>query len=587
MTNFSAFKKILWMLFSRPKEGFLAIGLIMVLSLVGLPLPFFMAILIDVIIPSNDLTALIVVGSFLFCIRTGASFFQVFQNYLIAQIVGHIGLDLRKRILYRMLRLPFVRYIGGEVNGMVTRLAVDTERVEGSVQETINFFFRPTFSFLFIFTTMLIWNSSLALYSLIVVPTVVFTTRAVRNKLEESSRKQRTITEELEQDAAEAFSSIRTVKAYNGSDYLFDRINQSTEKISKSSVSYAFWTQFSNDLIALLSSMSLLGFIYFAGHQVFSGVLTIGGFVALQRLSEEIRSPISQLMYFFTSLSGKKIAIERVDEVENSELEQKDIAYSPLPKRLSGLIEFCDVSLSYVKDQPVLKNLDLKINPGETVALVGPSGSGKSSIANLALGLYVPNDGCIRYDGRDIHLSSFRELRSQIGVVYQDAILFNNTIRYNLCVGLEAQKEFSDTELENALKKAEAWSFVSRLPKQLDTVIGVNGIKLSGGQKQRLSIARAIVSNPTVMILDEATSSLDSETELAIQESLDEILKERTSIIIAHRLSTIVNADRILVLDNGKVVQDGSHGELLSKGEDLYYQLYTTQTEGLINTRDV
>ncbi len=579
MSNIAALKKIFMLVTKRPLEFLMAAGLVIVLSLVELPLPLFMALLIDTIIPSNDTTALITIGIFLFSIRAGASGFQVFQNYLVANMTSAFAATMRQKMINKMLNLPFARFINGDANGMVTRLTVDMEKVEKFSHETVGFLIRPCLSFLFIFTIMFAWNSFLAMYCLLIVPIVVFTTKSIRMNLRESSERQRCITEDLEINAAEVFNSIRNIKAFNAQNIFSERIDKNINTIKKAGVKYQIWAQLSNEIIKLLGTLSSIGFIFFAAQQVFDNNLTLGGFIALQTMSQSIRSPIAQIMYFFTTMNSKKVALERVESVMNELPEQAEDNLSTLDLPLKDGIKFKNVILNFNNNINVLNGINLNIKPNQTVAIVGPSGAGKSSLINVLLGLHKYTQGSIEYDHQDMQQLDIKNVRANIGVVYQDAILFNNTIRYNMSVG---NKFYSDTKIINALKTANAWDFVSKLPNKLDTIIGVNGIKLSGGQKQRLSIARAILAEPAILILDEATSSLDSHSENLIKIALDKILKQRTSIVIAHRLSTILNADRILVMEQGKIIAEGTHNQLIKKCSGLYYHLYTTQTDGLL-----
>lgn len=579
ISNRQAFTRILELIFHRPVEFLLASGLVIVLAFVELPMPIFMAVLVDQVIPSGDVGAAIAVGIFLCAIRASASFFQVFQNYLIAGMTIRFSSILRKSMLFKMLRLPYTRYLNGDANGMVTRLVTDMERVEGFAQETISFMIRPLMSAALMLFVMFWWNLPLALYSITIVPAVTLASRTLRSKLEDSARRQRQYTELLEVDAAEAFSNIRNVKAYGAQDLMAERINSRIEVVATNAVNFKVFSQISHEIITLLQALNDIGFIAFASYQVFAGDLSIGGFVALRAMAGGIRSPIAQIMYYLVTMKSKAVALERVDKVIDEPTEHDGRHTTSFNSSLQGAVKFENVSLHYDNKEPVLKDVNLDIRPGEFVALVGPSGAGKTSLAHLLMGLFIPSGGRICIDGQDLRHLDLEALRQHYGVVYQEPILFNNTVRYNMLIG---HPEADDATIWEALKKANAWDFIHALPKGLDAVIGVNGIKLSGGQKQRLAIARAILPNPKIMILDEATSSLDSTSEREIQTALDQTLKNRTSLVIAHRLSTILNADRIVVLEAGKIVAEGTHADLLRDDSGLYHRLYTTQTHGMI-----
>jgi ABC-type multidrug transport system fused ATPase/permease subunit len=580
MTPVQALRRVIGLAATRPVELAMSAGLVVVLSLVELPLPIFMAVLIDGIIPADDTTALILVGSLLFAIRSAASLFQVFQNYLVARMTSRFSIMLRQNMVSKILRLPFTRYLDASAKGMITRLVQDVQRTEDFAGETVSFMIRPFFSFVFLFVVMFIWNWVLALYCLLAIPLVMYASRGIRNRMEDASRKQRKFSEALEVTASEAFGGIRSIRACGAEGQFETRFFGQSAEIETASVHYNVWNTAANQIINLIRSLSNFGFILVAGFQVFEGRLSIGGFVALHQLSLGLSSPIAQIMYFLSTVSAKAVTLERVDEVCNAPTEH-DQRQNAKPFTIDrGEIVFDHVELRF-GDARILKQINLNIRPGESIALVGPSGAGKTSLTNVLLALFDLSGGSISVDGHHVGHADLASLRRGIGIVFQDPQMFNNTVRYNLQI---AHPDASDEHLWAALAKAHADDFIRNLPKGLDTVIGVNGIKLSGGQKQRLSIARTLLCDPKIIILDEATSSLDSTTEHEIQAAIDETLRGRTSIVIAHRLSTILNADRIAVFDHGDIIAIGSHQDLLAQNQALYQELYQTQTEFMRGT---
>lgn len=576
-TNAQSIKKLSRLITHRPIDFIIASSFVVVLALVELPLPIFMAILIDKIIPAGDLTNLCIIGLFLFGIRVAGSIFQIMQNFIVARMINLFTANIQKEMIYRILRLPYPKFTSAEAHGMSTRFNQDIERVAEFAQNTIHFLIRPGLSFIFIMTLMMFWNLPLALYCLIIVPFITLATRLIKNKMETLAYEQRKYTERLEVRSVEALANVKIIRTFNCEPLFQNKVDSEINQLEQTSVRFRVWTELANGSIEFIKTANNIGFIFFAAHQVFQGNLTIGGFVALQTMSEGIRSPISQMMYYITNFKSKAVALEKVNEVIAEPIEQNNNEKYKLTNIKSG-IEFKNISLKY-GEKEILKNINIKIAHGQMIALVGPSGAGKTSLTNILLGLVKPNGGQVKIDGMNLENIDIYSFRKHLGVVYQESILFNNNVRYNMHIG---NPQATDDMIWEALKTANAYEFIQGLPNGLDTIIGVNGIKLSGGQQQRLSIARAVLANPDLMILDEATSSLDSTSETEIKTALDKALKGRTSIIVAHRLSTILNAHQIYVFSDGEITEHGTHHELIKNPIGLYTKLYKTQTEELI-----
>ena len=570
-------KKLSKLVTHQPMDFIIASSFVVVLALVELPLPIFMALLIDKIIPAGDVTNLCIIGLFLFGIRVSGSIFQIMQNYIVARIINLFTANIQKEMIYRILRLPYVKFTTAEAHGMSTRFNQDIERVAEFAQNTIHFLIRPALSFIFVMALMMYWNFTLAMYCLIIVPCITLATRLIRNKMESLSYEQRKYTEKLEVRAVEALANVKIIRTFNCEPLYHQKVDAEINQLEQTSVRFRLWSELANGSIEFIKTTNNIGFIFFAAHQVFQGNLTIGGFVALQTMSEGIRSPITQIMYFITNFKSKAVALEKVQEVIAEPLEQNSNDKFQLTN-IKSRIEFKNISLKY-GEKEVLKNVSINIEPGKMIALVGPSGAGKTSLTNILLGLVKPSSGQVKVNGMNLDTIDIYSFRRHIGVVYQESILFNNNVRYNMLIG---NPKASDDMIWNALRTANAYEFIKGLPNGLDTIIGVNGIKLSGGQQQRLSIARAVLANPDIMILDEATSSLDSTSETEIKTALDNALIGRTSIIVAHRLSTILNADQIYVFSEGEISEHGTHQELIKNPIGLYTKLYKTQTEELI-----
>jgi subfamily B ATP-binding cassette protein MsbA len=320
--------------------------------------------------------------------------------------------------------------------------------------------------------------------------------------------------------------------------------------------------------------MATLGLIWYGGWRVLTGQTSIGTVIAFIMLLKEMYLPINRISELNTILHNSLAAIDRVFEVFDIEPDVQESARARELPRIEGRIRFDHVTFAYNDPtRPQIRDVDLEIAPGEVVALVGPSGAGKSTLIQLIPRFYDPQQGCVRVDGWDVREVKLRSLRSQIGMVAQDTLLFSGSVRDNLLYG---RPDATPGQMVEAARAAHAHDFLNALPDGYDTLLGERGAKLSGGQKQRLALARAFLCDPRILILDEATSALDSESEMLIQEALGRLMKGRTSLIIAHRLSTILNSDRIVVMDAGQVVEVGTHRQLL-ENHGLYARLYETQ----------
>jgi ABC-type multidrug transport system fused ATPase/permease subunit len=310
--------------------------------------------------------------------------------------------------------------------------------------------------------------------------------------------------------------------------------------------------------------------LWFGGKDVINGVWTLGDFTAFILAVQQMYQPIKNFSQLNSTIQQSVSASERVFEILDEEVKVLDLPDAKTLDTFSNDITYKNVSFEYEENKPILKNINLNIKKGQTVAFVGASGSGKSTIANLILRFYDVNSGEILIDGMDIRNLTLESLRDKIGVVSQDVFLFNDSIRYNIAYG---KLDATDEEIEIAAKAANAHKFISKMPDGYNTLIGERGMKLSGGEKQRIAIARAMLKNPPILVLDEATSALDSESEKLVQEAIETLMKNRTVILIAHRLSTVINADQIIVIDKGTIAEVGKHQELLDRN-GIYTKLY-------------
>jgi subfamily B ATP-binding cassette protein MsbA len=371
----------------------------------------------------------------------------------------------------------------------------------------------------------------------------------------------------------EAVSSARVVKSFVREQYEIDRFEKENKENLGANLKNARYMATLTPTIEFVAALGVTLILWYGGHNVINGDTTAGSLVAFLAYAVNISNPIKRITRTTGNIQKALAAAQRVFGILDLKEEVKDLPEAKTLPSVLGTVSFEHVSFSYNEGDQIIHDLSFEVKPGQVVGLVGPSGAGKSTIASLLPRFYNCDEGVIRIDGTDIKQVTLDSLRAQVGIVPQETILFNGTVYDNILYGrLDATKE----EIEAAAKAANAHDFIMELPQGYETMLGDRGVNISGGQRQRIAIARAILKNPRILILDEATSALDTESEHLVQEALNRLMVGRTSLVIAHRLSTIKNADRILVLEKGKLVEDGTHEELMNKN-GLYAHLYQIQ----------
>lgn len=487
--------------------------------------------------------------------RYGAVYYQSFLRMAVVR-------DLRKKLFERSMSLPLSFYSEAKKGNLLTRLTSDLNEVEIAVVSTLELIFREPIAIVVNLAILFYLSPELTLFSLILLPVSALAISRIRKSLKRTSQKGQEQMSELVSTIEESLGGIRVIKAFSAEKIAVDRFSTKNVHHQKLITRTFRKKDLSSPLNEFFGAIVLIAIVWFGGKLVLedNGGMNGSQFIAFIVIFSQFLRPISSIASALTYLKKAEVSLDRVNEIINIEDSIKNPTNPIIKKSIDSKIEFKNVSFAY-DEEHVLKDISFVIEKGKTVALVGESGSGKSTISDLIPRFHDVTKGEILID--DINIKSLlkKDLRGLISVVTQESILFNDSIKNNICFG---KPDATDEEIINAAKVANAHEFVMALENGYDTNIGDRGNKLSGGQKQRISIARAVLSNAPIMILDEATSALDTESEKSVQIALERLMKNRTSLVIAHRLSTIRNADLIIVLKNGEIVERGNHTELIS-----------------------
>ncbi|MGB3343871.1 MAG: ABC transporter ATP-binding protein [Aequorivita sp.] len=482
--------------------------------------------------------------------------------------------DLRNDLYSKVIQLPLAFYSEKRKGDTISRLSGDVDEVKNSVLSVLEMIVREPLTIIFSLATMLFISPKLTLFVFLFLPISGFLISRVGKSLKRGSLKVQQEQGVFLSILEETMGGLRIIKAFHAENLFQKKFEDSNQRFYKYSNSVLNRQNLASPLSELLGIITIGILLVYGGYLVFvDRTLEASFFIGYIMLAYNILTPAKAIAKASYSLKRADGSAHRILELLEAENTITDIE-NPIEKEdFNEVISIKNVSFKY-QDQYVLKDFSLEIPKGKTVALVGQSGSGKSTIANLLTRFYDVNEGSIEIDGVDIKHISKRSLRGLMGIVSQDSILFNDSVANNLRLG---KPMASDAELREAAEISNSYEFIKDLPEGFDTNIGDSGNKLSGGQKQRLSIARAVLKNPPIMILDEATSALDTESERLVQDALENMMKNRTSIVIAHRLSTIQNADNIIVLSKGKIVEQGKHQDLLDN-KGVYYNLVEMQS---------
>jgi ATP-binding cassette, subfamily B, bacterial len=498
---------------------------------------------------------------------------QYWQDVLMAKAAFGITLDLRQRTYSHLLRLSTDRLSQMQVGDLSYRLTEDIDRIGEIINKMFHQFVPSVLQLIVMLGYMIYLNWQLTLAVLVMAPIIAILVGWFGEKLQQQSLKSQNQIADLSSLATEDISGIRTIQAFAAEDYSLTKFGQEAQFNRQAKYLTEKIKAFQYPVISFLQVISILFIFVLAGWQISLGNLTVSQFVIYLTNIVLIISPIALTTSNYNELKQAEASVDRVFELITIPLTITERGDALALPPVSGRVEYRHVSFGYTDSKPILKDFDLTVQPGETIALVGASGAGKSTILSLLNRFYDVSSGSIAIDGIDIRDVTLKSLRRQIGIVPQDTVLFSGHIAQNIAFG---QTDFDIQAVENAAKIANAHQFISELPQGYYTYVGEKGTTLSGGQKQRIAIARAVLFDPQILILDEATSALDSESESLVQEALERVMVNRTVFIIAHRLATVRKADRILVVENGQIIEAGTHSELLAH-TGRYAKFYAQQ----------
>ncbi len=509
----------------------------------------------------------------LFLSWLGVSLFSLLQEYTMASVAETLTLRLRKLLTEKLNRLPmnfFDQYKTGDV---LTRATLDLDKVSEVLQVGLMQMISAVLSIVIGLGLMIYLSPLLTLGIVVILLISLFLTNRLAHKNQEYFSENQVALGAVGTKAEEDYSGNLLIKSYNRQKETMEDLDALNEAQFQAFKKAQFVSFAINPLIRLINQLGFVTSAVVGGIMVINGQLSIGLVQAYLQYVNQVSEPITQVSYVINSLQSAFAALERIFEILDQEEEKEDAIHIPVPETLRGEVSFKHVSFGYSSDRLLMEDVNFKVKPKQMVAIVGPTGAGKTTMINLLMRFYELTGGQIEVDGKDVSHFSRAAIRQKFGMVLQDTWLFEGTVADNIAYG---NPDATRQEVVQAAKDAQCHHFIRTLPNGYDTIISSDGSQISQGQQQLLTIARAILADPQLLILDEATSSVDTRTEGMIQQAMDQLTAERTSFVIAHRLSTIKNADLILVMKDGAIIEQGSHRSLMEKG-DFYAALYDSQ----------
>lgn len=555
------------------KRLFIAVLAIITLSITNLLWPKLVQLAVDNYIIQEDFAGLSIIAVVFVIIKVinwVSGYFQRCQIYWIGQ---NILYKLRKKMFSKLQELSFSFYDRAETGLIISRVTNDTDSLREMLVQGAVDVFSQTLTLVLIIIMMLSMSASLTLVCMIIIPLLMGAAYVFRSKFKNTFRTSRRKIAKITSKLQEGILGIRETQSYTRETFVIEGFRQANMENLQANLQVSKLYGIFRPVIEIIGAIGIAVILLYGSSLYANGEITIGTLIAFPIYLQMFFTPIINLTLFYNTIQSAMAATERIFEVLDTTPEIKD-SLNPIELQpLKGEVSFENITFGYDPNYPVLYNISFQVKPGKTLALVGPTGAGKSTIIKLLSRFYEPQSGTIKVDSDNIRKVRQKALRKQMGIVLQETFLFSDSVKENIRYGkLDATEE----EIINAAKKVGAHEFITSLPNGYDTHVGEMGANLSVGQKQLIAFARALLRNPPIIILDEATSSIDPYTELIIKKSLSKMLRKRTSIVIAHRLSTVRRADEILVIDKGRIVEKGNHYELIKNGK-FYRHLYEMQ----------
>ena len=552
--------------------------LVIVYTALGLVGPYLMGVAIDRYLKLKDISGLLRIVLIMFATYALSAGGQVAANTIMADVSQKMLQDLRRNLFEHLQKLSLSFFDQNPHGELMSRLTNDIDAINRAISQNVTQLMSSLISVVGILAVMFVLNVWLALASLITVPLMVLITGSIAGRTRSGFRSLQKDLGVMNGLIEESISGQRVVSAFRRTENTkldFEQINEAVYRSSIQANTFAFLLM---PLTGIMNHLNIAIIAGLGGILAVQGIVTVGTVAAFISYSQRFTEPLRSVANMYNTIQSALAGAERVFDILDKQPELVDQPDAMELKDIQGEVVFDHVNFGYLKDVPVLKDVSLHANPGQTFALVGPTGAGKTTIVNLLTRFYDIDSGRITIDGKDISQVKKADLRRQLGIVLQDTFLFTGTVMDNIRYG---RLDASDAEVIEAAKLAEADHFIRHLPQGYDTELSERASNLSQGQRQLLAIARAILADPAILVLDEATSSVDTRTEVRIQKGLLRLMEGRTSFVIAHRLSTIREADQVLVIDKGKLIERGTHEELLDL-QGFYYNLYRSQFRGQV-----
>ncbi|TJY43997.1 ABC transporter ATP-binding protein [Cohnella pontilimi] len=578
----------LYLQFVKPYWKIVLLTVVFGMLKFGIPLtlPLIMKYIVDDLLlstlPLADKTnrlMLVMTGAFALFVVVRAPV-EYFRQYFAQMTTSRILYDMRNKLYDHIQKLSLTYYHNHRSGEIISRMMNDAEQTKNIVETGLMNVWLDLFTLTIALGFMFHMNADLTWVAIAVFPFYAVSVKKLYKRLRALTKSRSQALAELQGHLFERVNGIPVIKSFTLEQVEKNRFDEKNRVFLRRALSLTKWNALTNGIINTLTDIAPLAVLFFGAYQVMKQDLTLGAFVAFFGYLDRLYNPLRRLVNSSTELTQASASLDRVVELMNEPYDITDAPHAQPLQKVAGSIEFRDVSFRYNPESGwVLKNISLKIKPGDTVAFVGMSGGGKSSLISLIPRFYDVEEGQILVDGTDIRDMTLHSLRGHIGMVLQDNILFSGTVRENILFG---KPDASEEEMMQSAVAANAEEFIKGLPHGYDTEIGERGVKLSGGQKQRIAIARVFLKNPQILVLDEATSALDLESEHLIQESLDRLAKDRTTLIVAHRLSTITHTDQIVVVEHGEIKEIGTHDELMRE-DGAYARLFKVQNLQEVN----